>query len=54
MNLRVSAIHKVLTIPGYEGKMHAEDLENYIQVFYENESYEHTVFPGAVYLTSAF
>ena len=30
--------------PGYEGKMHAEDLENYIQVFYENESYEHTVF----------
>ena len=38
--------HKVLTIPGYEGKMHAEDLENYIQVFYENESYEHTVFPA--------
>lgn len=43
--------HKVLTIPGYEGKMHAEDLENYIQVFYENESYEHTVFPGAVYVS---
>lgn len=43
--------HKVLTISGYEGKMHAEDLENYIQVFYENESYEHTVFPGAVYVS---
>lgn len=43
--------HKVLTIPGYEGKMHAEDLENYFQVFYENESYEHTVFPGAVYMS---
>ena len=43
--------HKVLTIPGYEGKMHAEDLESYIQVFYENESYEHTVFPGAVYVS---
>ena len=43
--------HKVLTIPGYEGKMHSEDLENYIQVFYENESYEHTVFPGAVYVS---
>ena len=43
--------HKVLTIPGYEGKMHAEDLENYIQVFYENESCEHTVFPGAVYVS---
>ena len=43
--------HKVLTIPGYEGKMRAEDLENYIQVFYENESYEHTVFPGAVYVS---
>ena len=28
--------------------MHAEDLENYIHVFYENESYEHTVIPGAV------
>ena len=41
----------MLTIPGYEGKMHAEDLENYIQVFYENESYEHTVFPGAVYVS---
>ena len=43
--------HKVLTIPGYEGKMHAEDLENYIQVFYENESCEHMVFPGAVYVS---
>lgn len=43
--------HKVLTIPGYEGKMHAEDLENYIQVFYENESHEHMVFPGAVYVS---
>lgn len=43
--------HKVLTISGYEGKMHAEDLENYIQVFYENESYEHAVFPGAVYVS---
>ena len=43
--------HKVLTIPGYEGKMHAEDLEDYIRVFYENESYEHTVFPGAVYVS---
>ena len=41
----------MLTIPGYKGKMHAEDLENYIQVFYENESYEHTVFPGAVYVS---
>ena len=39
------------TIPGYEGKMHAEDLENYIQVFYENESCEHMVFPGAVYVS---
>ena len=43
--------HKVLTIPGYEGKMHAEDFENYIQVFYENESHEHMVFPGAVYVS---
>ena len=30
--------HKVLTTPGYEGKMHAEDLENYIQVFYETRA----------------
>lgn len=43
--------HKVLTIPGYEGKMHVEDLENYFQVFYENESHEHMVFPGAVYVS---
>ncbi|MFR7750720.1 MAG: beta-eliminating lyase-related protein [Collinsella sp.] len=37
--------HKVLTIPGYEGKMHAEDLENYIQVFYETKLRAHGV-PG--------
>ena len=43
--------HKVLTIPGYEGKMRADDLEDYIEVFYENESCEHMVFPGAVYVS---
>ena len=43
--------HKVLTVPGYEGKMRADDLKDYIKVFYENESCEHMVFPGAVYVS---
>lgn len=43
--------HKVLTIPSYEGKMHADDLESFIATFYENESCEHMVFPGAVYVS---
>ena len=43
--------HKVLTVPGYEGKMHAADLESLIDTFYADENHEHMVFPGAVYVS---
>ena len=43
--------HKVLTVPGYEGKMRAGDLEQLIDTFYADENHEHMVFPGAVYVS---
>lgn len=43
--------HKVLTIPGYEGKMKAEDLNQYIQDFNNDGNHEHMVFPGMVYIS---
>lgn len=43
--------HKVLPLPEYQGKMRADDLENYLRKFYEDESHEHMVFPGMVYIS---
>ena len=43
--------HKVLTVPGYEGKMRADDLEQLINTFYADENHEHMVFPGAAYVS---
>lgn len=43
--------HKVLTIPGYNGKMKAEDLDSYVSNFYGDENHEHMVFPGMVYIS---
>ncbi|MCQ2599978.1 MAG: aminotransferase class V-fold PLP-dependent enzyme [Treponema sp.] len=43
--------HKVLEIPGYEGKMKAEDLDSYIGTFYADGNHEHMVFPGMVYIS---
>lgn len=43
--------HKVLTIPGYEGKIRAKDLEKDLETFYGDENHEHMVFPGMVYLS---
>lgn len=43
--------HKVLTIPGYEGKMKAEDLNKYLQDFMDDGNHEHMVFPGMVYIS---
>ncbi len=43
--------HKVLTLPSYEGKIKACDIENWIDVFYADESHEHMVFPGMVYVS---
>lgn len=43
--------HKVLTLPQKDGKITAEDLKNLIDTFYGDESHEHMVFPGMVYIS---
>lgn len=43
--------HKVLALPEYQGKIDAKDLKTYLETFYGDESYEHMVFPGMVYLS---
>lgn len=43
--------HKVLTIPSYEGKIKASDLEEYVATFYQDGNHEHMVFPGMVYIS---
>ncbi len=43
--------HKVLPIPQYEGKMKASDLEAYLKTFWHDDSHEHMVFPGMVYIS---
>lgn len=43
--------HKVLAIPQHNGKIHADELTAYIETFYGDDSYEHMVFPGAVYIS---
>lgn len=43
--------HKVLTVPSHLGLMHACDLEQYLQNFYEDGTYTHMVQPGMVYIT---
>lgn len=43
--------HKVLTIPGHEGKMDAGELEEYLKRYWEDGTHEHMVFPGMVYIS---
>ena len=43
--------HKVITLPHHEGKISAEQVNNYMEWFYKDESYEHMVFPGMVYIS---
>jgi threonine aldolase len=43
--------HKVIALPQHNGKMHAEDLENYMQWFSDDQSREHLAQPGMVYIT---
>ena len=43
--------HKVLTLPEYEGKVKAEDVENYISNFYADDTYLHMVAPGMLYIS---
>ena len=43
--------HKILTLPSYEGKVKAEDVRNYIGNFYADDTYEHMVAPGMLYIS---
>ncbi len=43
--------HKVITLPGREGRLDAGTLKAWLGDFYGDESREHMVFPGAVYIS---
>ncbi len=43
--------HKVLPLPSHDGKVLAHDLSAYMKTFEENESRDHTVFPGMLYIS---
>ena len=43
--------HKVITLPEHNGKLNAVDVEDYLEMFYADESWEHMVIPGAVYIS---
>ena len=43
--------HKVLTLPHYEGKVKADDVRRYITEFYADETYQHMVAPGMLYIS---
>jgi len=43
--------HKVLTLPSHEGKMLKDDLNTFINDFYNDGNHEHMVFPGLVYIS---
>ena len=43
--------HKVLTVPGRDGKVAAPDLERLCGTYWQDENREHMVMPGMVYLS---
>ncbi len=43
--------HKVLPLPSHAGKLHAEELAALVERFYADETHDHMVFPGMVYLS---
>lgn len=43
--------HKVLTLPGHDGKIDPNELEKYFTDFYNDDTYEHMVEPGLVYIS---
>lgn len=43
--------HKVMPLPHYEGKIHADDLEALLRSFWNDGSHDHMVFPGMVYIS---
>lgn len=43
--------HKVLELPGRDGKLEAETLQTYLESFYGDGNHEHMVFPGMAYIS---
>ncbi len=43
--------HKVIELPQTDGKLAAPVLRDYLETFYGNDSHEHMVFPGMVYIS---
>ncbi len=43
--------HKVITLPTHDGKLHGNELKNYLETFYADENCEHMVNPGMVYIS---
>lgn len=43
--------HKVLTLPHHQGKVKAEDVKLFIDEFYRDETFEHMVAPGMLYIS---
>lgn len=43
--------HKVIALPSHDGKLDAEEVRGYLRDFYADETWEHMVAPGAVYIS---
>lgn len=43
--------HKVIAIPSHEGRMDASELRAYLCGYFQDESRDHVVYPGMVYIT---
>ena len=43
--------HKVLTIPGRNGKLEASSVRHFLKNFYSDVTHDHMVFPGMVYIS---
>lgn len=43
--------HKVLTLPGHDGKVSAADVQAYLDRFYGDSTWPHMVAPGMVYIS---
>ena len=43
--------HKILALPQTDGKLAGADIERLLASFYADETHDHMVFPGAVYLS---
>ncbi len=43
--------NKVLTIKNVDGKIYSSDVRRYLENFYQDESHDHMVYPGMVYIS---